>query len=69
MSIFEVVTDTKGNTYGTKYLLSGISLLLSDVRPRSAPALELLSRTESSVGVCSVPAVPTQGEIPDKGGY
>ena len=42
--------------------------LLSDVRPRTAPALELLSRAASSVGVCTVPAVPTQGTIP-KGGY
>ena len=32
-------------------------------------ALELLSRAVSSVGVCSIPAVPTQGAIPEEGGY
>ena len=36
---------------------------------RSALALELLSRAESSVGVCTVPAVPTQGAIPEEGGH
>ena len=34
-----------------------------------APALELLSRAVSSGGVCTVPAVPTQGAIPEEGGY
>ena len=41
----------------------------SDIQPRSAPALELLSRAVSSVGICTVPAVPTQGAIPEEGGY
>ena len=43
--------------------------LLSDGRPRSAPALELLSRATSSVRVCTVTAIPTQGAIPEEGGY
>ena len=43
--------------------------ILSDVRPRSAPALELLSRAASSVGVFTVPAVPTQRAIPEEGRY
>ena len=46
-----------------------IYTLLSNIRPRSAPALELLSRATSSVGVCTVPAVPTQEAIPEEGGY
>ena len=35
----------------------------------SAPALELLSRAASSVEVCTVPAVPTQGAIWEEGRY
>ena len=41
---------------------------LPDIRPRSVPALEVLSRAASSVGVYSiVPTVPTQGAIPEEG--
>ena len=43
-------------------------IILSDIRPRSAPALELLSRAVSSVGVSTAAAVPTQGAIPGGGG-
>ena len=42
---------------------------LPDVRPRSVPALELQSRAKSSVGNCTTSVVPTQGAIPEKGGY
>ena len=31
--------------------------------------IELLSRAASSVGVCTIPGVSTQGEIPDEGRY
>ena len=37
---------------------------------KSVPALELLSRAVSSVGIFrTVPTVPTQGAIPEEGGY
>ena len=46
------------------------SEVYADIRPRSVPALELLSRASSSVGVYStIPTVPTQGAIPEEGGY
>ena len=46
-----------------------ITGLYYDNRPRSVPALELLSRAASSVGVyCTVPTVPTQEAIPEEGG-
>ena len=42
---------------------------LSDDRPGSVPALELISRAASSVGVMYGSTVPTQGVIPEEGGY
>ena len=42
---------------------------ISDNRPRSVPALKLLSRAASSVGIYrTIPTVPTQGAIPEEGG-
>ena len=35
---------------------------------KKVPALELQSRAESSVGVCTTSVAPTQGAIPEKVG-
>ena len=40
---------------------------LPDVRPRSAPALELQSRAESSVGVCTTSSGPNTVSNPEEG--
>ena len=46
--------------------MDGVSNL-SDVRPRSAPALEVISRAESSVGVIYHSSGPNTGRNPGGG--
>ena len=46
--------------------MDGVSNL-SDVRPRSAPALEVISRAESSVGVIYHSSGPNTGRNPEGG--
>ena len=65
-SLHSALVGSNPSVYG---VLIALVIEISNNRPRSVPALELLSRALSSVGVYyTVPMVPTQGAIPEEGG-